>query len=89
MKLMTIFQGENKIELHNSILGKETVYVNDREVSSKYSFWGTSHVFDVQEGNDLIEYELITGLGMYGVTVDLYREGYAVIESSSGCRSGI
>ncbi len=86
---MTIYQGDNKIELHNSILGKETVYVNNEEVSSKYSFWGTSHVFDVLEEEEWVEYELVTGLGMYGVTVDLYREGYAIIESSSGCRSGI
>ncbi|KAA3640986.1 MAG: hypothetical protein DWQ02_01245 [Bacteroidetes bacterium] len=89
MKLMTIYQGDNKIELHNSILGKETVYVNNEEVSSKYSFWGTSHVFDVLEDSEWVEYELVTGLGMYGVTIDLYREGYAIIESSSGCRSGI
>jgi hypothetical protein len=81
---MTIWQGENKIEIHNSILGKESVYVNDQEVSSKYSFWGTNHEFEVQEGNDWIEYELTTGLGMYGVTIDLFREGYAVIESSGG-----
>jgi hypothetical protein len=89
MKLMTIYQGENKIEIHNSILGKETVYVNNEEVSSKYSFWGTNHIFEVEEAGEWIEYELTTGLGMYGVTIDLYREGYPVIDSSPGCRGRV
>lgn len=83
---MTIYQGENKIELHNSIWGKETIYVNNEEVSSKFSFFGTTHVFEVEESNEWIEYELKTGLGMYGVVVDMYRDGYPVIESS-GCGS--
>jgi len=86
---MTIYQGENKIELYNSILGKETVYVNNEKVSSKYSFWGTNHIFEVEEAGEWIEYELTTGLGMYGLTIDLYREGYPVIDSSPRCRGGV
>lgn len=36
MKFSTVYIGDNKIDLYNSILDKETVKVNDEIVSSKY-----------------------------------------------------
>lgn len=53
MKFTTIYLGENKIELFNSLLGKETVKVNDEMVSSKFSITGTEHLFSIKEqGNE-------------------------------------
>lgn len=82
MKFITIYLAENKIELFNSILGKEVVKVNDVPVSSKRSITGAEHRFKIQEEGKEIEYKLATGFGFYGVVFDLYKNGIPVVKSS-------
>ena len=74
MKLITFHTGDNKIEIHNSILGKETVKVNDEVVSSKFSFFGSVHNFSRIEDNEEILYEVKMKLG-FGPAFDIYRHG--------------
>lgn len=64
------------IEFHNSWAGDETVLVNGREVSKKFSFWGTHHYFTTMEEGEKVRYSLTTKLlhGMQ-VAVDLSRNG--------------
>ncbi len=53
MKVITVHFGESKIELRNTIWGKETILVNDKLVSSKYTaFGGTGHKFMVDEDGE-------------------------------------
>src|SRR5688500_13246884 len=86
MKFTTIYLGENKIEIFNSILGRETVKVNDEEVSSKFSIKGTEHIFNIHEDEKEVECKLSMGLGLSGVVIDLYKNGKPVIESpKKGC----
>lgn len=86
MKFTTIYLGENKIELFNSILGKETVKVNEEIVSSKYSMSGAEHLFSITENDENIECKLVIGFGFSGVVIDLYKGGEPIIESpKSGC----
>lgn len=86
MKFTTIYQGANKIELFNSLIGKETVKVNGLIVSSEYSFSGTDHVFTIDEDGAPVECKLVTGFGLNGVVIDFYKNGQPIIESpKTGC----
>lgn len=88
-KVTTITLGETKIELNNTIFGKETIIVNDREVSSKKSISGTVHNFTVKESGEVAQYEFKTGLNLNGIAVSLYRNGKPVIESPSRGKLGL
>ncbi len=74
MKFTTIYQGDNKIELFNSFFGKETIKVNNSIVSEKYSFFGTTHHFNINEnGSGEIPCTLNMKLTIYGVAIDFYK----------------
>ena len=88
-KVTTITLGETKIEFHNTMFGKETIIVNDREVSSKKSISGTVHNFTVKESGEVAHYEFKTGLNLNGIAVSLYRNGNPVIESPSRGKIGL
>lgn len=55
MKYTTFYFKDDKIEVFNSILGKETVKVNRSIVSSKYSIFGEKHAFSLKDGEEEIE----------------------------------
>lgn len=71
MKFTTIYLGENKIEIFNSILGKETIKVNGATISTKYSALGTEHHFKLMENEVESDCKIITGMGLNGVVIDL------------------
>jgi len=79
MKFITIQSGDAKIEIHNSIWGKETIKVNDEVVSSQFSFFGSVHNFSRIENNEEIFYEVKIRLG-FGPAVDIYRQGKPLLE---------
>jgi len=81
MKVTTVYLGVNKIELFNSLLGKETVKVNGQEVSSKSPMAGTEHNFIITENDKVSNCKLVTGFGVSGVVFDLYRDNQPIIES--------
>ncbi len=47
MKYTTIYIGENKIEVFNTLLGIEKIKVNGEIVSRKFSIFGTEHNFTI------------------------------------------
>lgn len=77
----TIYLGENKIEFFNSTIGKETVKVNNEEVSSKSAFNGADHIFRIFEDEKEIECKLSTGYALSGYAINLYKGGRPVIKS--------
>ena len=81
MKYMIIHLGENKIEFSNSFTGTETVTVNGKEVSSKFSITGTKHLFEIQENGKYIACKLITGVGLGGTPINLYKDNKPIVES--------
>jgi len=81
MKVITARFGETSIELRNSIWGKETILVNDKVVSSKYTmFGGTGHKFAVEENDGEANYSVKYRMG-FGVAFDIWRNGEPVLES--------
>ena len=86
MKIKTIYLEGNKIEFYNSILGKEIVKVNDQVVSSKFSMFGTEHIFKIVEKGTETECKIKSGYGMGGFVIDFYKDNKPVIESPTvGC----
>jgi len=80
MKYTTIHLDENKIELFNSLLGKETVKVNGKIVSEKRSMTGTDHIFKINENGNENTYKLTTGFNINGVGFSLYKNDKPIIE---------
>lgn len=71
-----IIDGKN-IEFHNSILGKETIKIDNIIVSEKYSMFGTKHLFGLSSG----DYELISSLQFFSrafVILDLYKDDVVI-----------
>ena len=86
MKYTTIYLGENKIEIFNSLIGKETIKLNEAIVSSKFSITGTEHHFEITENDEKFECKIVTGFGLNGVVIDFYKNDKPIIESpKSGC----
>jgi hypothetical protein len=86
MKFTTIYLGENKIEVFNSLLGRETIKVNGEIVSQKYSIFGAEHNFIIKENEESVEYKIDFGFGFNGVVFDLYRNSKPIVESPKmGC----
>lgn len=86
MKFTTIYLGDNKIEIFNSLIGKERITVNGEEVSSKFSITGAEHHFEISENGENSQCKIITGLGANGVVIDFYKDDKPIIESpKSGC----
>ena len=81
MKFTTIYLGKNKIDFFNSILGNETVKVNDKLVSSRFSFTGTQHIFNIKEDEKEVECKLSTRFWFGRFLIDLYKDGEPVIVS--------
>ena len=79
MKYITINLGENKIEVHNSLLGKETIKLNDKIVSDKYSVFGTEHYFNINENGKEVKFKIEISSSFQGVVFNLYKDGKPVI----------
>jgi len=74
MKYTTIHLEGNTIEIHNSILGKETIRVNGEIVSQHYSFFGAKHLFNITENGNEVACKINIKLSMNGVVFDFYKD---------------
>jgi len=64
MKIISVNIGNTNITFDNCMwTGKEYIYVNGKLVSKKFSWFGTDHVFEVEEEGVWVEYILTTGFG--------------------------
>lgn len=82
MKVISLYLDHVHLEFHNSVLGKETVYVNGQEVSSKISVLGTTHRFSVYENGQWVAYEMVSSASTWGIAVDIYRDGRPLLITS-------
>lgn len=74
---------QTNITVYNSNTGKETITVNGKTVSEKYSFLGTRHEFTLEEDN----YEVLTSLAFWktiGVKIQLRKNGKLIDERVEG-----
>lgn len=81
MKFTTINLGDNKIEVFNSFIGRETIVLNGKVVSEKNSITGATHHFKMIENDQEVACKFIFGYGLNGVVMNLYKDNKPVIES--------
>ena len=81
MKYSTIKLGNNKIEIFNSFIGRESIKLNGKIVSEKSSIGGAEHSFTMLENDQKVDCKLNLGYGANGVVMDLYVDNIAIIES--------
>ena len=79
MKFITLHIGDSKIELYNTLLGKETIIVDGQKISEKYSITGANHRFTIIENGQEKHSQLNTKLTWNGGAVDLYVENKPII----------
>lgn len=79
MKYLTLFYEGNKIEVHNNILGKETIFYNDQMVSKKFSLLGAKHLFEVTEDGQVVNYEVAIKYNEYGLGFCVYRNNQPIL----------
>jgi hypothetical protein len=86
MKFTTIYLGENKIEVFNSLLGIEKIIVNGEIVSRKFSIFGAEHYFTIKENDKNVECKIDFGFGINGIVFNLYKDNKPIVESpKNGC----
>ena len=83
MKVMSFFHNSNEIEIHNNLLGKETIKYNGETMSSQYSLMGKKHKFSVLEDDVWTDYVVEIGFAHFGVGFNIYRNGVPLMESLS------
>ena len=67
--MKTVFHQGHKIEVPGmSLMGREKVLYDGREVSSKVSMTGATHVFRVIENGEEVQYEVEIGTRWHGFT---------------------
>ena len=53
-------------------------------ISKKFSWFGTNHVFDVEENGEWVEYVLRTRFDFNGMSANLTRDGIQIIKGGKG-----
>ena len=86
MRILSVNIGTTNVVFDNNMWsGKEYVYVNGKLVSKKFSWFGTDHLFEVEENGEQAKYILTTGYGWMGITNRLTRNGVIIVDSGSSC----
>jgi len=84
MRYLTFFNvvTNDRIDIYNSMFGKETVYHNGNKVSEVKSFWGGRHNFTVIEAGDEAAYQIKIAYRLnLGIGFDVFRNGKALLLS--------
>lgn len=72
-----------ELSIDNSFSGVETIYLNDEEVSKKFSFWGAEHSFSRTENGENVDYTVKIGLNFTGIGYDISRNGEPILLSNT------
>lgn len=84
MRIISVNINGTIIEFDNDMwTGHENIYVNGELVSRKFSWFGTDHIFEVEEDGVWVEYIVTTGFGWMGITADITRNGVLLVDSGS------
>jgi hypothetical protein len=81
MKYLTLNLNDHvRIEIENSITGKETIRYNDEIVSEEATFWGGTHRFEKMEDGELARYEVrVSVKPIFRIGFDIYRNDKMIL----------
>lgn len=83
MRYLTCYTpGDGRIDINNTWLGVEKVYYNGELVSSKPSFWGNTHIFEVREKGSMVQYTVRVQIKWpFRMGFDIFRNGIPLVLS--------
>ncbi|MEZ4984018.1 MAG: hypothetical protein R2795_03095 [Saprospiraceae bacterium] len=84
MKLLSVFYNGNEIAIHNDWWGVETITYNGVEVSRKFSCWGATQRFFIDEEDEKVEYVVKVGFGIWGITANIWRNQVPLLQGLRG-----
>jgi len=85
MKIISVNINGSIIEFINcNWTGYEYIYVNGEVVSKKFSWFGTNHIFEVEENGEWVEYVLRTRFDLNGFSANITRDGVRIIHGGKG-----
>jgi hypothetical protein len=81
MRYLTLeINPETTLTLDNSILGKETIKINNQIMSEKSSLWGSTHMFDYTDLGEKMHFEVIIRFNLLnGILIDVSKNGEAIL----------
>lgn len=83
MRYLTLNIADNlQLSIDNSMTGVETIFINDEEVSKKFSFWGATHTFTRKENDEEVDYKVKIGLSFTGIGYNIYRNDKPILMSN-------
>jgi len=76
--MKTVVYKGHKIEIKG--WGKEKVFYDGKEVSSKWSMMGATHIFRVAEDGEEVQYDVTIGMRWHGLSwwCEVRRKGEAI-----------
>ena len=83
MKYTEFKANGNIVEFHNSVFGKETIFVNGEIISEKFSLFGTEHLFRLNEKQYSLKSSLQALKGV-GIKVELAVNGKKIETKTIG-----
>jgi len=73
MKVFSVFHHGNEITIHNNLMGVESICYNDVQQSRKYSTFGGTHTFSIQDVDGFTDdFVVEIGYGWWGVTCNVW-----------------
>ena len=84
MRYLSLPIGKDLLEFHNNCwTGVETIYFNGRKATEKFSFFGTTHHFTVEnEAGETDHYYVRGSFSWYGLVFDIFRNDDCLLASS-------
>lgn len=84
MRYLTLnITADQILSIDNSMMGVETIYMNEEVVSKKFSFWGAKHMFSREENGKHADYEVEIGLSFVGIGYNIHRNGESIMMSNN------
>ena len=80
MKILSVFSNGNEIAIRNNMLGQEIILYNGTEMYRKATFFGGTHVFEVREGSESVEYLIKIGYNSWGLSMNVWRNGEPIVK---------
>lgn len=81
MKQVTFYIDNSTIQFTNDWMGNETIMVNGKQVSKKFSFFGTKHHFTLDNNNIIDNYSIVSDVSFKNnIVISLYKNNIKLEE---------
>ena len=81
MKQVTFYIDKTTIQFSNDWMGNETITINGKQVSKKFSFFGTKHLFTIENNSIIENYSIVSDVSFKNnIVISLYEDNIKLEE---------